>query len=212
MNNLYTQATDLGCDIRIEEVTRIKPGKVKTVITDEGEYTCKAIIIATGCKNRLLGIDREEEFIGNGISFCVACDGAFYKDKVVCVVGGGNSAIINAISLSDVCKKVYVLQNLDYLTCEDMLKERLESKKNVEVICGVLVDEFLGDDTLTGVKISGAVDKEIDTDGVFISIGLLPQNDLFKNVVELNEQNYINEICSEKNLCEIMKNNYLNQW
>ena len=106
MNNLYEQAIDLGCEINIEEVIKIKDGKIKTVITDENEYETKSLIIATGCKNRLLGIDREEEFIGNGISFCVACDGAFYKDKVVAVIGGGNSAVINALSLSEICKKV----------------------------------------------------------------------------------------------------------
>lgn len=194
MNNLYNQAVELGCEISIEEVLKIKDGNIKTVITDEGEYQTKSIIIATGCKNRLLGLPKEEDFIGNGISFCVACDGAFYKDKVVAVVGGGNSAIVNAISLADMCKKVYVIQNLDMLTAESMLLEKLDSKCNVEVICGVLVKEILGDDEFEGIRIYGKVDKDIKLDGLFISIGQIPQNEIFKNILELNDYNYIKSV------------------
>lgn len=194
MNNLYEQAIDLGCEINIEEVIKIKDGKIKTVITDENEYETKSLIIATGCKNRLLGIDREEEFIGNGISFCVACDGAFYKDKVVAVIGGGNSAVINALSLSEICKKVYLIQNLDFLTAEDMLKERIKEKNNIEIMYNSKVVKLIGDDELKSIEISGNEDKSIAIDGMFISIGQIPQNDIFKGIIDLNEQNYIKSI------------------
>lgn len=194
MNNLYEQAIDLGCEINIEEVIKIKDGKIKTVITDENEYETKSLIIATGCKNRLLGIDREEEFIGNGISFCVACDGAFYKDKVVAVIGGGNSAVINALSLSEICKKVYLIQNLDFLTAEDMLKERIKEKNNIEIMYNSKVVKLIGDDELKSIEISGKEDKIIAIDGMFISIGQIPQNDIFKGIIDLNEQNYIKSI------------------
>lgn len=194
MNNLYEQAIDLGCEINIEEVIKIKDGKIKTVITDENEYETKSLIIATGCKNRLLGIDREEEFIGNGISFCVACDGAFYKDKVVAVIGGGNSAVINALSLSEICKKVYLIQNLDFLTAEDMLKERIKEKNNIEIMYNSKVVKLIGDDELKSIEISGKEDKSIAIDGMFISIGQIPQNDIFKGIIDLNEQNYIKSI------------------
>lgn len=194
MNNLYEQAIDLGCEINIEEVIKIKDGKIKTVITDENEYETKSLIIATGCKNRLLGIDREEEFIGNGISFCVACDGAFYRDKVVAVIGGGNSAVINALSLSEICKKVYLIQNLDFLTAEDMLKERIKEKNNIEIMYNSKVVKLIGDDELKSIEISGKEDKSIAIDGMFISIGQIPQNDIFKGIIDLNEQNYIKSI------------------
>lgn len=194
MNNLYEQAIDLGCEINIEEVIKIKDGKIKTVITDENEYETKSLIIATGCKNRLLGIDREEEFIGNGISFCVACDGAFYKDKVVAVIGGGNSAVINALSLSEICKKVYLIQNLDFLTAEDMLKERIKEKNNIEIMYNSEVVKLIGDDELKSIEVSGKEDKSIAIDGMFISIGQIPQNDIFKGIIDLNEQNYIKSI------------------
>lgn len=194
MNNLYEQAIDLGCEINIEEVIKIKDGKIKTVITDENEYETKSLIIATGCKNRLLGIDREEEFIGNGISFCVACDGAFYKDKAVAVIGGGNSAVINALSLSEICKKVYLIQNLDFLTAEDMLKERIKEKNNIEIMYNSKVVKLIGDDELKSIEVSGKEDKIIAIDGMFISIGQIPQNDIFKGIIDLNEQNYIKSI------------------
>lgn len=194
MNNLYEQAIDLGCEINIEEVIKIKDGKIKTVITDENEYETKSLIIATGCKNRLLGIDREEEFIGNGISFCVACDGAFYKDKIVAVIGGGNSAVINALSLSEICKKVYLIQNLDFLTAEDMLKERIKEKNNIEIMYNSKVVKLIGDDELKSIEVSGKEDKIIAIDGMFISIGQIPQNDIFKGIIDLNEQNYIKSI------------------
>lgn len=194
MNNLYEQAIDLGCEINIEEVIKIKDGKIKTVITDENEYETKSLIIATGCKNRLLGIDREEEFIGNGISFCVACDGAFYKDKIVAVIGGGNSAVINALSLSEICKKVYLIQNLDFLTAEDMLKERIKEKNNIEIMYNSKVVKLIGDDELKSIEVSGKEDKIIAIDGMFISIGQIPQNDIFKGIIDLNEQKYIKSI------------------
>lgn len=194
MNNLYEQAIDLGCEINIEEVIKIKDGKIKTVITDENEYETKSLIIATGCKNRLLGIDREEEFIGNGISFCVACDGAFYKDKIVAVIGGGNSAVINALSLSEISKKVYLIQNLDFLTAEDMLKERIKEKNNIEIMYNSKVVKLIGDDELKSIEVSGKEDKIIAIDGMFISIGQIPQNDIFKGIIDLNEQNYIKSI------------------
>ena len=109
-NNLFEQVMNLGVDFEIGEVKEIT--KDKKVITDSNEFNAKTIIIATGCKPRRLNIENEEELIGNGIHFCVSCDGAFYKNKIVGVVGGGNSAIGNALSLSEIAKKVYIIQNL----------------------------------------------------------------------------------------------------
>lgn len=191
INNLYEQAISLGCEINIEEVTKIIDGDIKTVVTDEGEYKTKSIIIATGCKNRRLGLDREEEFIGNGISFCVACDGAFYKDKTVAVIGGGNSAVINALTLADICKKVYLIQNMNKLTAEKALLNRLNDVNNVEIYYGYTVSRLIGNDELTHIEITGTDTKKLKIDGMFVSIGQIPQNEIFKDLLELNLKNYI---------------------
>lgn len=190
MNNMYEQALNLGCEINLEEVLEVKPGKIKTIVTDQNEYKTKAVIIATGCKNRLLGLPREEEFIGDGISFCVACDGAFYRGENVAVIGGGNSAVINAISLSEFCNKVYLIQNLDFLTAEETLIKQLHSKGNVEIMLGYSVSELIGKDKLEAIKITGKEEREIFLDGMFIYIGQIPQSVPFKNILKTNEADY----------------------
>lgn len=191
-NNMYEQIMKYDVDIEIEEVTKIVPGIIKTVITDSAEYETKSIIIAVGTKHRLLGLDNEEELIGNGIHFCVSCDGSFYKDKVVGVVGGGNSGIIDAIYLADIAKKVYVFQNLDYITAEQNLIDQLSKKQNVEIMLSTKVMKYNGSDELTGVDVqTEQVSKTIDLDGLFLAIGLLPQNDFLEEVIELDDRNYV---------------------
>lgn len=191
-NNLYEQVLSLGGEIELEEVTEIKVGKEKEVIAGNKTYLCDAIIIATGAKHRLLGLENEIELIGNGIHFCVACDGAFYKDKIVAVIGGGNSAITNALSLSDICKKVYIIQNLDHLTAEKKLINKLNEKENIEIYYNSKVIKINGEDELENIIINKE-DKEIELklEGMFISIGLTPQTDFVKNIIKLNDYNYI---------------------
>lgn len=189
---LVEQAMNLDAEIECAEVLEIKDGDVKTVVTDDGEFYAKAVIIATGTKHRLLGLDKEEEFIGNGISFCAVCDGAFYEGKTVAVIGGGNSALQESILLSSLCKKVYVVQNLDYFTGEKKLADELVTKENVEIILGATVDKLLGEDELTGITINTANGKkDITVDGMFLAIGLLPQNEQFANLVKLNDYGYV---------------------
>ena len=189
---LIEQAMGLDAEIECCEALKIIKGNPHTVVTDEGEYSAKAVIIATGTKHRLLGLDREEDFIGEGISFCAVCDGAFYEGKTVAVIGGGNSALQEAILLSETSKKVYVVQNLDYLTGEDKLQKTIAKKGNIEVILGTVVDKFLGDKELTGITVStGGNTRDIDVDGVFVAIGLLPQNEPFADAVELNDYGYV---------------------
>lgn len=189
---LVEQAMNLDAEIECAEVLEIKDGDVKTVVTDDGEFYAKAVIIATGTKHRLLGIDKEEEFIGNGISFCAVCDGAFYEGKTVAVIGGGNSALQESILLSSLCKKVYVVQNLDYFTGETKLADELVTKENVEIILGATVDALLGEDELAGITINTANGKkDIQLDGMFLAIGLLPQNEQFANLVKLNDYGYV---------------------
>ena len=191
-NALYEQVLNLGVEIELEEVVKIVPGKTKKVVTTDNEYETKTIILATGSKYRRLNLDDEEDLIGNGISFCVSCDGAFYKDKVVAVVGGGNSAAINAISLSDLCKKVYIVQNLDFLTCEEKMKEDLSQKKNIEIIYHAEVKKLNHDENgLTGIEIlENGKPRTISLDGMFISIGQTPATEAFSNVIECSSDGY----------------------
>lgn len=196
---LVEQVLEQGADVESCEALEIRDGEVKTVVTDDGEYRGKAVIIATGAKHRMLGIDGEERFVGEGISFCAVCDGAFYKDKTVAVVGGGNSALQEAILLADTAKKVYVVQNLDFFTGEKKLVDQLERLDNVEIILGVTVDSFVGDNELEGVVIknSAGETRTLEIDGLFVAIGLIPQNDAFKNVVTLDGRGYaeVDESC-----------------
>ena len=190
---LIEQAMSLEADVECCEVLKIVDGEIKTVVTDEGDFFGKTIIIASGTKHRLLGLPNEENFIGNGISFCAVCDGAFYEGKTVAVIGGGNSAMQEAILLSETCDKVYVIQNLDFFTGEKKLADQLFAKDNIEIIMGTAVEKLLGDTEFSGISIKSSDGgcREITLDGLFVAIGLLPQNDIFSDVITLDERGYI---------------------
>ena len=190
---LVEQALGLDAEVECAEVLEIKQGDIKTVVTDSGEFEAKTVIIATGAKHRMLGLAREEEFVGEGISFCAVCDGAFYAGRDVAVIGGGNSALQEAILLADLANKVYVVQNLDFLTGEQKLQEKLAAKENVEIILGHTVKGIIGDTTLTGITIADSNDneKQLDIDGMFVAIGLIPQNEAFEGVINLDERGYV---------------------
>lgn len=191
-NNMFEQVLNLGVNIELEKVTGIENGKVKKVITEDNTYECKSIIIATGARYRLLDLDNEINLIGNGIHFCVSCDGAFYKDKNVAVIGGGNSAVVNAIALSELCKKVTIIQNMDKLTCEPNMIDKVSKLENIDVILGASVTKITGEDSLKSIdyKIKDK-EKTLKIDGMFISIGLVPQNEIFKDIITLDKYNYI---------------------
>ncbi len=195
-DKMIEQVLAQGADVDVETVTGITDnGDTKTVHTEDGNaYECKAVIIACGAKHRHLGVPNEEKFIGEGISFCAVCDGAFYKNKTVALVGGGNSALQEAILLSESCKKVYVLQNLDFLTGEKRLQDILANRGNVEIITGTVVSEIIDGATFTGVVIEKVADGSKETlllDGMFVAIGLVPENGAFENVVALDERGYV---------------------
>ena len=193
-DKLVEQVLAQEADVDCSEVLEIRDGEVKTVTTSDGEHQAKTIIIATGAKHRMLGLEHEAELVGEGISFCAVCDGAFYENKTVAVVGGGNSALQEAILLSELASKVYVVQNLDDFTGEKKLVDILKRKSNVEVILGTEVASLIGETELKGIIIKNAQSgetKELALDGLFIAIGLVPQNEIFKDVVELNDFGYI---------------------
>ncbi len=198
---LVEQVLLQGADVEPCEVIGIKDGEIKTILTDSGEYDAKAVIIATGAKHRLPGIENEEKYIGNGISFCAVCDGAFYEGKTVAVLGGGNSALQEAILLSELCKKVYIIQNLEMLTGEKKLQEQIAKKGNVEVITSALISELKGEDELSAIVVKAeGKENEIVVDGLFIAIGLIPQNEAFSELIDLDTFGYADsdEACLTK--------------
>jgi len=189
--NLYNQAKGLGATVKFERAVEIKE---KVVITDAGEYICKSVIIATGAKNRPLGVDREKELIGSGISYCATCDGMFFRGKDVVVVGGGNTALEDAHFLSNYCNKVYVMHRRDQFRGESKLVDRIKSKDNVELVLNSKVVELLGDDAVSGIVVENTLDgkrSELACQGVFVAIGQMPDNERFGNVVALDKQGYI---------------------
>ena len=198
-NNLYEQVINLGGKIKIEEVVKIEEGKIKKVITDENEYEAKSIIIASGSKYKKLGLENEEDLIGNGISFCTVCDGLFYKDKTVCVIGGANSAIINAVYLSQICQKVYLIVRKEKLKGDKLVINSLKHKENIEIIYNANVIKYITEnDELKGVLIKQEKNEEkIEVDGVFLAIGQIPEIDYTNNLINLNTEKYIisNEDC-----------------
>lgn len=192
---MVSQAIEMGAELDMAEVTKIeKEGNIFCVYSGDDIYMAKTVILATGARHRLLGIDREEDFIGDGISFCAVCDGAFYAGKTVAVIGGGNSALQEAIMLSDGCEKVYVVQNLDFLTGEEKLAEILRKRTNVEIIYGTTVEAIHGNDVFGGIVIKNTASGEktrLDLDGMFIAIGQVPENEAYKNLVALSDRGYV---------------------
>ncbi|MBE5936238.1 MAG: thioredoxin-disulfide reductase [Lachnospiraceae bacterium] len=196
--NLYEQAIELGVEVKYEKVISIEDleqisNKVVKVESGE-EYKCKAIIIATGTVNRKLGLDKEEELIGKGISYCATCDGAFYRGKDVAVVGGGSTALEDGIFLSNYCNKVYVVHRRDAFRGEEALVKALEEKDNVEFILDSNVVNIQGDAQLEALDIknnkTGKI-IELKLNGLFIAIGQVPSNDLFSKIIELDSYGYI---------------------
>ena len=193
--NLYEQAKDLGAEIKLEKVVEIKSEQEATsVMTEQEVYTAKSIILATGAKNRPLGLAKEQEWIGRGISYCATCDGAFFKGKEVAVNGGGNTALEDALFLSNYCSNVSIIHRRDTFRGEEKLLQSLKEKANVSFILNATIDELLGEDKLEGLKIKNNITKEeqhLSISGLFIAIGQMPENLVFSNIIELDDSGYI---------------------
>lgn len=190
---LYNQAKELGSEIRFEKVVNIEDGDIKKVITEKDTYECKTIILATGSDNRKLGLEDEDKLIGKGISYCATCDGNFYKNKVVAVAGGGNSAIEDALYLSNLASKVYVIHRRDEFRAEDKLLNELKEKNNVEFILNSNVTKLNSNDLLESIELTDkdGNKKVINLDGLFIAVGRIPENENFASIVNLNENGYV---------------------
>ena len=203
-DKLTEQAMNLGADVELERVTQVSPGEHFTVRTEEGgAYLGKSVILSVGVKHRTLGLPGEEELIGTGISFCAVCDGAFYTGQDVVMIGGGNSAMQEALLLSEVCRKVTIVQNLPFFTGEKKLADALHGKENVEIHFSTLVESYLAESgSLTGVRVKQENGKvwEIPADGVFLAVGLQPENDAFAPLAQLDDRGYFDtdEFCGTK--------------
>lgn len=189
--NMYNQVVSLGAQIKFETVLRITEDK--KVVTSEGEYQAKAIILATGAENRRLNIANEQDYVGKGVSYCASCDGHFFKDQIVAVNGGGNTALEDALYLCDIASKVYLIHRRDVFRGEDKYLEELKKKNNVEFILNSQVVALEGESKLEKIKIKDNNDQEQDLEvaGLFIAIGQEPKNEIFQNVVDLTDKGYI---------------------
>ena len=188
-------AARFGAITRSEEVLSVElNGVEKQVKTTEKEYRAKVVIVATGASHRPLGVAQEKELIGKGVAYCAACDGMFYKGKTVAVVGGGNSAVADAILLSRIAKKVYLIHRRDTFRATKIYQEPLEQAENIEILRSNVVEKLLYADKLTGAQLRNVQTGEktlLELDGLFVSVGRMPATELFSGQLELDEGGYI---------------------
>ena len=194
-SGLFEQARSFGAEIRYEAVKELRNENGKwQVLTGKDTYEAGAVILATGAKNRPLGLAREQELTGKGISYCATCDGMFYRGKDVAVAGGGNTALEDARFLSNYCSKVYLVHRRDAFRGDEKNVERLREKENVEFVLNANVTSVTGESRVEGIevtdKFSGQV-RQIPVSGLFIAVGQMPANEAFSNVVSLDEKGYI---------------------
>lgn len=193
--NLYQQVSALKGEIKYEKVLKIQEdGKKKKVVTNRAEYLCNCVILATGAKNRPLGIDREKELTGAGVSYCATCDGAFFRGKDVAVVGGGNTALEDVNFLSNYCRMVYLIHRRDTFRGEERLVHNLQTKKNVAFILESEVVALIGKEHVEAVKVvhrQTGEERILSVAALFVAIGQMPDNTAFENVVEVDKTGYI---------------------
>lgn len=190
MMDMSEQAKKYGAELVMKEVSRVDfTGAIKKVYVGEEEYQTKSIILATGSSPRTLGIPGEQEYWGKGVSTCATCDGAFYKDKVVAVIGGGDTAMEEAHYLTKHASKVYVIHRKTEFSATKIMQDRVIGNAKVEIIWEANVEEVIGDKTVTALKLSNGT--ELKVDGMFLAIGHTPNTKFLKKAVNLDERGYI---------------------
>ncbi|MCQ2528346.1 MAG: FAD-dependent oxidoreductase [Saccharofermentans sp.] len=194
---LKSQMDDMGAKLEFDFIREITGNSTDGFVL-HGEYgteiDAKAVIIATGAKSRPLGVKGEEQLIGKGVSYCATCDGNFYKGKITAVIGGGNTALEDAIYLSNVCSKVYLIHRRDELRGERRLQEKLASLDNVESVLSYTVDELIYENRLNGVRLKstkGESDITLAVDGLFVAVGQIPSSSVVSGVIDLDDSGYI---------------------
>lgn len=190
--SVYNQAVALGADIKFEGITAIAlDGDVKSVITSTGKYDAKAIIIATGAQRRKLGCEGEERFAMRGVSYCAICDGALYKGKDVAIVGGGNTALEDALFLSNICSKVYLIHRRSSFRGDKILVDSVLTRNNIEILYNSTIEEICGENAVSSIKIANGLNiREVSVKAIFVAIGLEPENQLFSDL-PLDKYGYI---------------------
>ncbi len=192
-DRLMEQAMEQGAGVELDEaVSASLDGDIKRITCDSGAvFEGRSVIIATGARPRMLGIENEEALVGNGVCFCAVCDGAFYKGRTVAVSGGGNSALQDALLLSEKCEKVYLIHRRTQFRGEAKLVDALEKRGNVEFVTESTITALLGDGELTGIKLAqNGAEREIALDGLFVAIGHTPDNGIFKDYIDLDAAGY----------------------
>lgn len=190
-------AENLGAQFVNAEVTEIlleEDGKVKKINTPDGEYRTYTVILAMGAKHKGLGVKGEKELAGMGVSYCATCDGAFFKERTVAVVGGGDAALEDALFLARICKKVYLIHRRESLRGAAVFQDKLKQCGNVEILWNSEVKEILGEDQLDCVKLYNKKKNEesvLDLDGIFIAVGTLPNTEIITKILQLDENGYI---------------------
>ena len=190
-----SHADAMGCEFVTAEVGTIRQEeKKKIVVTDKGEYEARAVILASGASHRKLGVPGETELLGMGVSYCATCDGAFFKEKITAVVGGGDVALEDALFLSRICKKVYLIHRRDALRGAKILQERIKETKNIEILWNTTVEQIQGEDQVEKLLIYNKEKKEtaeLAVNGVFIAVGIQPNTEAFREIVGMDENGYI---------------------
>ena len=188
-------ADNLGVSFITADVQGVEnAASEKIVHTAEGDFEAKAVILATGASHSKLGVSGEERLSGMGVSYCATCDGAFFRNRTVAVVGGGDVAVEDAVFLAGICKKVYLIHRRDKLRAADSLQKKLFSLENVEVIWNSEVKEIMGEDIVEGISVYNnvsAVQSSLAVNGVFIAVGIVPNTELFQGMVEMDAKGYI---------------------
>lgn len=194
-------AQKLGAEFITDEVIELNVmDKIKEVKCKKNSYLTKTIIIATGAEHKLLEVDGEKELFGKGVTYCATCDGAFYKEQVVAVVGGGDTALEDAIFLSRLCKKVYLIHRRDEFRGIKLLQEKIFSTPNIEVVWDTVISKINGEKEVTSITVENVKEKnsyDINVNGIFIAIGIVPNSNIFEKHLKLDQGNYIiaNEDC-----------------
>lgn len=191
---LHSQASALGAQLKNAQVSEIKDGAVKQVMTADETYTCSAIILACGAKNRPLGLENEQSLTGHGVSYCATCDGMFFKGKTVAVVGGGNTALEDCAYLANICKTVYLIHRRNAFRGEKALADRLEQLQNVQLVLDSTVTRLIGTEVLEKIEITNVQTgetTELAVDGLFAAIGQIPNTSAFAKLVQTDKAGYI---------------------
>ncbi|MBK6089347.1 NAD(P)/FAD-dependent oxidoreductase [Ruminococcus difficilis] len=190
---VYNQAKELGAEFKFEKALEIENrAEDKLVRTKKNEYAARAVIIATGSENRKLGVENEDKLVGRGISYCATCDGAFYRKKKVAVVGGGNTALEDALYLAEVAEKVYLIHRRDSFRGEEATAALLRERENVELVLNSTVKQLHFEKKLNAVTVAGksGAERTLEVDGLFVAVGRIPENQNFASVIELDGSGY----------------------